>query len=55
MKFDINKASGTSTTGGQNFGIQGMDVDEETEVETSPKVNYTSQRTFDHKKKQQKG
>jgi len=33
-----------------------MDVDEETEVGTSPKVNYTSQlsklkRTFDHKKK----
>ena len=50
MKFDIREASGV-----QNFGIQSMDVDEETEVETSPKVNYTSQRTFDHKKKQQKG
>jgi len=33
-----------------------MDVDEKTEVGTSPKVNYTSQlsklkRTFDHKKR----
>jgi len=56
MKFDIREASGKSTTGVQNFGIQSMDVDEEKEVETSPKVNYTSQlsklkRTFDHKKK----
>ena len=56
MKFDINKASGTSTTGGQNFGIQGMDVDEETEAGTPPRVSYTSQlsklkRTFDHKKR----
>ena len=30
MKFDIRKASGKSTTGGQSFGIQDMDVDEET-------------------------
>jgi len=30
MKFDISKASGISTTGCQNFGIQDMDVDEET-------------------------
>ena len=56
MKFDIRKASGKSTTGVQNFGIQDMDVDEETEAGTSPKVNYTSQlsklkRTFDHKKR----
>jgi len=56
MKFDIREASGKSTTGGQNFGIQDMDVDEETEAETSPRVNYTSQlsklkRTFDHKKR----
>ena len=33
-----------------------MDVDEETEAGTSPRVNYTSQlskrkRTFDHKKR----
>jgi len=33
-----------------------MDVDEETEVETPPRVNYTSQlsklkRTFDHRKR----
>ena len=56
MKFDFREASGKSTTGGQNFGIQDMDVDEETEAETSPRVNYTSQlsklkRTFDHKKR----
>jgi len=57
MKFDIREASKKSTTGGQSFGIQDMDVDEETEAETSPKVNYTSQlsklkRTFDHKKRE---
>ena len=56
MKFDIRKASGKSTTGGQNFGIQDMDVDEETEAGIPPKVKYTSQlsklkRTFDHKKR----
>nr|AAS49103.1 At5g31087 [Arabidopsis thaliana]BAF01858.1 hypothetical protein [Arabidopsis thaliana] len=56
MKFDIREASGKSTTGGQSFGIQNMDVDEETEAGTPPKVNYTSQlsklkRTFDHKKR----
>jgi len=56
MKFDIRIASRKSTTGGQSFGIQDMDVDEETEAGTSPKVNYTSQltklkRTFDHKKR----
>jgi len=56
MKFDIREASKKSTKGGQSFGIQDMDVDEETEAETSPKVNYTSQlsklkRTFDHKKR----
>jgi len=56
MKFDIREASKKSTTGGQSFGIQEMEVDEETEAETSPKVNYTSQlsklkRTFDHKKR----
>jgi len=43
MKFDIREALGKSTTGVQNFGIQDMDVDEETEAGTSPKVNYTSQ------------
>jgi len=56
MKFDTIKASRKSTTGGQNFGIQDMDVDKETEAGTPPRVNYTSQlsklkRTFDHKKK----
>jgi len=56
MKFDINKASGTSTTGGQNFGIQGMDVDEETEAGIPSRFNYTSQlsklkKNDDHKKK----
>jgi len=56
MKFDIREASKKSTTGGQIFGIKDMDVDEETEAETSPKVNYTSQlsklkRTFDPKKR----
>jgi len=34
MRFDIRKASGKSTTGGKNFGIQDMDVDEETEAGT---------------------
>jgi len=56
MRFDINKASGKSTTGGQSFGIQDMDVNEETEAGTPPRVNYTSKlsklkRTFDHKKR----
>jgi len=56
MKFDIREASGKSTTGVQNFGIQDMDVDKEAKARTSPKVNYTSQlsklkRTFDHKKR----
>ena len=56
MKFDIREALKKSTTGDQSFGIQDMDVDDETEAETSPKVNYTSQlsklkRTFDHKKR----
>ena len=56
MKFDIRKASEKSITGGQSFGIQDMDVDEETEAGTPPKVNCTSQlsklkRTFDHKKR----
>jgi len=56
MKFDIKEASGKSTTGVQNFGIQNMDVDEEVEAGTPPRVNYTSQlrklkRTFDHKRR----
>ena len=56
MKFDIREALGKSTTGGQSFGIQDMDIDKETEVETPPRVNYTSQlsklkRTFDQKKR----
>jgi len=51
MKFDIREASGKSTT-----GVQNMDVDEEAEAGTPPRVNYTSQlsklkRTFDHKKR----
>jgi len=37
-----------------------MDIDEETEAETPPRVNYTSQlsklkRTFDHKKRSTEG
>ena len=32
MKFDIREASWKSTTGFQNFEIQDMDVDEETEA-----------------------
>jgi len=56
IRFDISKASGKSTTRGQNLGIQDMDADEETEAGTPPRVNYTSQlsklkRTFDHKKR----
>jgi len=53
MKFDMSKASRKSTLEGQNFGIQDMDVDVETEAENPPRFNYTSQlsklkRTFDH-------
>jgi len=61
MKFDISKASGkSSTTGGQNFGIQDMDVDAETEPGNPPRFNYTSQlsklkRTFGHQNKTLKG
>ncbi|AAF19227.1 Similar to Athila ORF1 [Arabidopsis thaliana] len=56
MKFDIRESSWKSTTGVQNFGVQNMDVDEETEAGTPPRVNYTSQvsklkRTFDHMKR----
>ena len=56
MKFDISKASGTSTTRGRNFGIQGMDVDEETEARIPSRFNNTSQfsklkKNFDLKKR----
>ena len=40
MKFDISKVLGILIIGCQNFGIQDMDVDEETEVGILLKVNY---------------
>jgi len=41
MRFNISKASGKSTTRGQSFGIQVMDVDEETEAVKKIKKEFT--------------